>query len=95
MKRAFGNVVYKLRKKANLTQVEFAEKSGLSQAEISLIEGGHRWPIHKTLNLLGKAFGVDPMEIMKFAYEEHNKPEAKKWRSLKDDNDEEESYENE
>ena len=35
------------------------------------------------------------MEIMKFAYEEHNKPEAKKWRSLKDNDDEEELYENE
>ena len=89
MKSAFGNVVYRLRKKANLTQVELAEKSGLSQAEISLIEGGYRWPIHKTLKLLSKAFEVDPMEIIKLAYEEHNKPEAKKWRSLQDDDEEE------
>ena len=85
-KRALGNALYTLRKKSNLTQAEFAEKSGLSQSEISRLEGGYRWATDRTLDLIGEALGIDPMEIMKIAYDEHNKPEAKKWRSLKDDN---------
>ena len=93
-KRALGNAVYALRKKLNLTQSEFAKKSGLSQSAISRIESGQRWSTDRTLDLLGEALGIDPMEIMKLTYDEHNKPEAQRWRSLKDDDDKEESHEN-
>ena len=34
MKRAFGNILYELRMKANFTQADLAERAGLSQAAV-------------------------------------------------------------
>ena len=85
MKRAFGSILYELRKKANLTQVDLAKKSGLSQSEISRLESGYRWPVLRTLRALGKALETDLGKLIKMTGDEFDKPDAQRWRSLNDD----------
>jgi len=87
MKRAFGNTLYMLRKKAQLTQAELAKKSGLSQSEISRLEGGYRYPVLKTIHAICKALNTDLAQLLRITCDEYEKPEAEKWRSLSDDND--------
>lgn len=48
----------KLRKLYGMTQVELAEAAGLTQVNISHMEGGIRKPARSTIESLGKAFGV-------------------------------------
>jgi DNA-binding XRE family transcriptional regulator len=51
--------VVELREKHNLTQVELAEKAGVPQAQISLIERGVVSPTRATLGKIAEALGAD------------------------------------
>jgi DNA-binding XRE family transcriptional regulator len=51
--------VIELREKHHLTQVELAEKTGISQAQISRIERGAVSPTTTTLGKLAEALGAD------------------------------------
>lgn len=56
--------VRKAREKANLTQVDLAQKAGLSQSYLSQIEKGVRTPgIHK-LTALAAALGVKVAKLI-------------------------------
>ena len=55
MDRAFGSIIYSLRKEANLTQADLAKATGLTQSEISRLEDGSRWPRKHTLRRICKA----------------------------------------
>ncbi|MCI8309061.1 MAG: helix-turn-helix transcriptional regulator [Clostridia bacterium] len=52
-----------IRIKANLTQKELANNTGLSIRYISLLEKHQRNPSDKTKLILAKALGVSPVEI--------------------------------
>lgn len=51
--------VAEVRKKANLTQGEFAEKLGLTRNFISLIENGNRIPSDRTISDICREFSVN------------------------------------
>ena len=51
--------VIEIREKHSLTQVELAEKAGLSQAQISRIERGVVSPTSATLGRIAEALGAD------------------------------------
>lgn len=48
---------------AGLTQAQLAEKSGLSQSNISRIEAGHRLPKADTIRALAYGLGIDVLDL--------------------------------
>lgn len=54
-----GTKLFMERNRAQLTQAELAEKSGVRQSDISEIENGLGNPTKKTLEKLGVALGID------------------------------------
>lgn len=54
-----------LREKAGLTQVELAERTGISQADISRIERGATSPTAKTLQRIAEALGAEVRLVAK------------------------------
>jgi transcriptional regulator with XRE-family HTH domain len=56
---AFGQVIYGARKARNLRQIDLAELSGVTQADISRIERGQVAPTTQTLLKLTAALGVE------------------------------------
>jgi transcriptional regulator with XRE-family HTH domain len=52
------------RSKKKLTQETLAEKAGLSVSYISMLERGERTPPLDTLELLAKALGVTPTQLL-------------------------------
>ncbi len=91
MKRAFGNVLYELRMEANLTQVDLAKSSGLSQSAVSRLESGYRWPELKTMKRISYALNITVENLMTMMVKELGKPDAKHWESLKDDEEDDEN----
>lgn len=55
--------LYEHRKKAGLTIIELAEKSGVSKSQINLIENGQGNPTILTICLLAQALGVEAGEL--------------------------------
>lgn len=53
---AVASAMIKARAEAGLTQAELAEKAGMTQAQVSRLEGG-QWPTPATLAKLAKALG--------------------------------------
>ena len=49
-KKAFSENLKRIRKERNFTQVELADLSGLTQATLSHIEKGLRWPDYITIS---------------------------------------------
>lgn len=62
----FGEHFKKLRKESNLTQKEFAQKSGLHINYIGMIERGERNPSLKNLEVIANAFDISLSVLMKF-----------------------------
>jgi DNA-binding XRE family transcriptional regulator len=56
-----------LREKAGLTQVELAEQTGISQADISRIERGATSPTAKTLRRIAEALNAEVRLVAKTA----------------------------
>ncbi len=56
-----------LREKAGLTQVELAERTGISQADISRIERGATSPTAKTLQRIAEALDAEVRLVAKTA----------------------------
>jgi len=63
LQQAFANRVVFLRDKAGLTQVELAERMGLTQSAISKIESGQNWLRPEMLAKLADALGVTPAKL--------------------------------
>lgn len=56
---------FSLRAKAGLTtQADVAKRAGLSRTHVTALESGEHRPQQKTLQKLGKAFGVDVTDLM-------------------------------
>ncbi len=53
-----------LRERASFSQMELAERSGISRATIADLELGKRGARPKTRRKLAKALGVEPWELM-------------------------------
>ena len=53
-----------LRERASFSQMELAERSGVSRATIADLELGKRGARPKTRRKLAKALGVEPWELM-------------------------------
>lgn len=51
------------RRYRNLTQIELAEKAGVTQRTISLLETKDQVPIARTVQRLAKALECDPSEL--------------------------------
>jgi len=62
----FGKHLKNLRQKENLTQKEFALKSGLHINYIGMIERGERNPSLKNLEIIAKTFKISLSELMNF-----------------------------
>ncbi len=56
--------IKKLRTEKGLTQVQLADKIGLTQSSLSQIEKGLRWPDYKTIVVLAKAFKCEHSDII-------------------------------
>lgn len=52
-----------LRERASLSQMELAERSGVSRATIADLERDKRTPHPRTRRKLAEALGVDPHEL--------------------------------
>ncbi len=88
MDRAFGSIIYFLRKKANLTQAALAQKANLTQSTIARVEDGSRWPRKRTIKLICKALNVLVEELFELALEGMKKPDAKRWSEYEQEDDE-------
>ena len=62
----FGKHLKQLRKNKNLTQKQFALKSGLHINYIGMIERGERNPSLKNLMIIAKTFNISLSELMDF-----------------------------
>lgn len=62
----FGEHLKELRKNKNLTQQEFAIKSGLHRNYIGMIERGERNPSLKNLELIATTLNISLSELMDF-----------------------------
>ena len=64
MRKLVGENVRRLRLAQNLTQEQFAERSGFSQQYISDLERGRRNPTVVSLFELATALGADPVDLL-------------------------------
>jgi transcriptional regulator with XRE-family HTH domain len=60
-----GANVRRVRQRAGLTQAELAQRAGLAQPAISLIEAGQANPTVQTLQLLADALGCALADLLK------------------------------
>lgn len=65
LQQSLANRIVALRHQLDLTQVQLAKKTGISQVGISLIESGNSWPRPETLAKLAAALGVTPAELFR------------------------------
>ena len=56
---AFSDILVKLRKQDNLTQVEAARRMGITRSALSMYETGQREPDFETLELIADFYNVD------------------------------------
>ncbi len=63
---SFGKHLKELRNKENLTQQEFASKSGLHRNYIGMIERGERNPSLINLEIIARTFNISLSELMNF-----------------------------
>lgn len=76
MRKLVGANVRRLRQEKDLTQEEFAEKSGFSQQYVSGLENGRRNPTIVTLYELAQALGTTPTAFI--APEQSSRPRSTK-----------------
>jgi transcriptional regulator with XRE-family HTH domain len=67
---AFGNYLQKIRKKKKLTQLQLAEKSGLSLKHLGEIERGRGNPSLESLNSLAESLDLTLPELFSFQVQE-------------------------
>ena len=65
MRKLVGRNVRRLRLAANLTQEQYAERSGFSQQYISDLERGRRNPTVVSLYELAQPLGASPEELIR------------------------------
>jgi transcriptional regulator with XRE-family HTH domain len=60
-----GEVICRLRQRANLSQEALAERAGLHRTYVSQLERGLKSPTVSVLSKLAPALGVRPSQIMR------------------------------
>lgn len=55
----FGRILYELRKRNHMTQLELARRLGIAKSTISMYEHGNRMPDYETMEAIAACFGVD------------------------------------
>lgn len=65
MRKLVGRNAARLRKEADLTQEELAERCGLSQQYLSKLEQGKRNPTVVTLYEIAQGLGVNHVELVR------------------------------
>jgi transcriptional regulator with XRE-family HTH domain len=73
-----GKVIKSLRKQKSLSQTEFAEKTGITQTSLSMIETGSKRPNPKTLKKICEILEIPEMYLIILSSEEKDVPESKK-----------------
>lgn len=73
----FGNLIYKLRIKAHLSQAQLAEELGVSDKAVSKWENGKAKPTTDTLKKLSTVFGISVEDLLNAKCED-KKPEITK-----------------
>jgi transcriptional regulator with XRE-family HTH domain len=63
IQKIVGENIKRLRERKMWTQQELSDLTGISQATISHVEKGHRWPSIETVEILADWFDVDPSEL--------------------------------
>lgn len=71
-----SKAIKELRKEKGINQADLAEKAGITQAALSMIENGKR-PGSKTLENLSKVLGVPPSMIYVMGMEKSDVPKEK------------------
>lgn len=66
---AFGKRVKELRDKLAWTQGDLGASSGVSEAQISVIENGHESPQLHTLKAIALALGMTPSKLLDFPHD--------------------------
>ena len=66
LQKKLGNKIRELRKKREMTQASLAEKTGLSDNFIGLLERGQTTPSLETLDRISKALKVPIRELFDF-----------------------------
>lgn len=69
-----GERIKKLRKARGFTQFDLAEKVGLAESTISLLEAGKRKPSLQAINKLAEIFNVDPAHFITTDNESEENP---------------------
>lgn len=64
IQKVFGERLREVRLKRKLTQVQVAERSGLFQNHISLLENGGYMPTLETILKLSAAIGCKPTDLL-------------------------------
>ncbi len=67
---AFGRVLRRVRRRADLTQERLAHDTGLDTTFISMLERGRRGPTLVTLWVLAERLGIRPSELVALIEEE-------------------------
>ena len=73
-----GIAIKTFRVKQGLTQMQLAERCGISDQTISNIETGKVWPPKSTVEKLCKVFGVPTSYLLVTSLEEEDMPEEKR-----------------
>ena len=73
-----GQAIRKLRKKKDISQVEFSAMTGISQSYLSLVEKGHRKPSTDMIEKVASALKIPLPLVIWFAVEEKDIAEDKK-----------------
>ncbi len=66
-----GEAIKTLRTKRGVTQEELAERSGVTQGFLSLVERGEREPALDFIDTVSRALNVPPQLILLLACEQH------------------------
>lgn len=75
MKKTIGNIIASFRKEYNLTQIELAEKIGLSRVIITKIETGQRAVSLDEAKSFSSVFGMDFNSFLEFTNHQENRDE--------------------
>ncbi len=78
MKKTFGNMVAALRKEKGMTQLELAEKMGVTDKAVSKWERDLSFPDVSSISKLAEILGVSVDELMQVKTESKEEPLKKK-----------------
>lgn len=79
-----ATAIKNIRKDLGLSQTEFGRRTGIKQANLSLIESGEHTAKMNTLNKIAKGMNIPVPEIYLYAQEDHETiKETKQYKELK------------